>query len=162
MDEITVKALIENIPAVTEWVDTKLEETGCPMKAQMQIDIALDEILSNIANYAYDGEPGDMTVNIEYIGNGTSENGASAKNTENAENTERIENAEALPTVSITFKDSGKPYNPLEADTPDVTLGAEERGIGGLGIYMVRQTMDEVNYRYEGGFNILTIRKNFF
>ena len=62
--------------------------------------------------------------------------------------------------VEITFTDSGIPYDPLAKADPDVTLSAEERQIGGLGIYMVKKSMDEMKYRYEDGKNILTIRKN--
>lgn len=61
--------------------------------------------------------------------------------------------------ISITFSDSGKPYNPLEKPDPDVTLSAEERSIGGLGIFMVKKSMDDMRYEYKDGQNILTITK---
>ena len=62
-------------------------------------------------------------------------------------------------TAGIEFRDRGIPFDPLARPDPDVTLSAEERGIGGLGIYMVKKTMDEVLYRRENGENVLTIRK---
>jgi len=134
MKEITVSSKIENVSVVTEFLDNELETHDCPMKAQMQLDIAVDEIFSNIVFYAYAPGFGDATVQIEF---------------------------DDTPAVSITFIDSGTPYNPLAKDDPDVTLSAEERKIGGLGIYIVKKTMDKVDYRYEDGKNILTLVKNF-
>ena len=133
MKELTIAATIENIEAVTEFVDAQLEALDCPMKAQMQINIAIDELFSNIAHYAYAPEVGEATV--------------------------RVEVEEDPLCVILTFIDGGKPYDPLSNEDPDTTLSAEERGIGGLGIFMVKKTMDAIAYRYEGGKNILTIRK---
>ena len=62
-------------------------------------------------------------------------------------------------SVVITFIDGGVPYDPLATEDPDTTLSAEERDIGGLGIFMVKKSMDEITYRYEGGKNVLSIRK---
>ena len=133
MNELTLSATLENVPRVTEFVDEQLEARGCPMKAQMQIDIAIDELFSNIANYAYNPEVGPATVQVAVDG-------------------------EPL-TVTITFIDQGTPYNPLEKEDPDVTLSAEEREVGGLGIFMVKQMMDDVTYEYRNGQNILVVRK---
>lgn len=134
MKELTVNATLESIPEVTAFVDEQLEAMDCPMKAQMQIDIAIDELFSNIARYAYNPNVGPATV--------------------------RVEVTEDPMAVIITFIDHGVPYDPLAKDDPDVTLSAEERQIGGLGIYMVKKSMDEVAYEYENGQNILRIRKN--
>lgn len=133
MKEMTTEATIENIAAVTEFVDTELEAVGCPMKAQMQIDIAIDELFGNIANYAYNPEVGAATVRVEVLENPME--------------------------VVITFIDKGIPYDPLSAEDPDTSLSAEERGIGGLGVYMVKQTMDAITYEYKDGQNILKIIK---
>ena len=133
MKEITLEADIKNIPVVTEFVDGILEEHDCSMKAQIQIDVAIDELFSNIARYAYAPGTGMATVKVE------------------ADNT---------PAVNITFIDKGIPYNPLAKEDPDVTLSAEERKIGGLGIFMVKKSMDDMFYEYKDGSNILTIRKN--
>lgn len=133
MKELTLAAVKENITPVTMFVDEQLEALDCSMKAQMQIDVALDELFANIANYAYPGGAGDATIQTDF------------------EPAERI--------FSITFIDSGIPYDPLAKPDPDVTLSAEERSIGGLGIFLVKKTMDDMIYRYENNQNILTIRK---
>lgn len=133
MKEITLKAEKSNIPVATEFVEALLEGAACPMKPMMQINIALDEILSNIASYAYEGSDGEFCMRVDL---------------------------EKKPGFAvITFEDSGVPYNPLEKDDPDLTLSAEERAIGGLGIFMVKKTMDEMEYEYSDGKNILTIVK---
>lgn len=134
MRSVVFDATIENIEKVTEFVDSLLEENDCSMKAQMQIDVAIDELFSNIAYYAYNPNVGKAELQVEF--------------------------GENPKSVSITFIDSGKPYNPLEKEDPDVTLSAEERGIGGLGIYMVKKSMDNVSYEYSDGKNKLTIVKN--
>ena len=133
MKELTIAAKVENIEAVTEFVGEELETMDCPMKAKMQINIAIDELFSNIAHYAYKPGEGDAVVRVE------------------AEDDPR--------SVVITFIDEGKPYDPLTAAEPDTSLSAEERYIGGLGIYMVKKSMDDISYRYENGKNILSIRK---
>ena len=134
MKELTIAATVENIEAVTDFVNEQLEAIDCPMKAQMQIDIAIDELFSNIAHYAYNPEVGDATV--------------------------RVEVTEDPLAVVITFIDNGVPYDPLAKADPDTTLSAEEREIGGLGIYMVKKSMDDVTYEYKDGHNILKIKKH--
>ena len=134
MKELTINATIESIPEVTAFVDEQLEALDCPIKAQMQIDIAIDELFSNIAHYAYHPEVGPATVRVEVM--------------------------EDPMAVVITFIDNGVPYDPLSTADPDITLSAEERQIGGLGIYMVKKSIDEVVYEYKNGQNILRIKKN--
>jgi len=131
MPEITLDATLENIETVTAFVDEQLEAMDCSMKAQMQIDIAIDELFSNIAHYAYKPDVGQATV--------------------------RIENNDGK--VSITFIDKGVPYDPLAKEDPDTSLSADERGIGGLGIFMVKKSMDDMTYEYADGENRLTIIK---
>ena len=135
MKELTVAATIENIETVTDFVDAQLEELDCPMKAEMQINVAIDELYSNIVKYAYTEESGPITV--KFI----------------AKDDPR--------RVYIRFEDEGIPYNPLTKEDPDITLSADERTIGGLGIFMVKKTMDDMKYKYENGRNILTIKKLF-
>ena len=134
MNELTIDATVESIGKVTDFVNEQLESCNCPMKAQMQIDVAIDELFSNIAHYAYNPDVGPATV--------------------------RVEVANDPLSVIITFIDNGKPYDPLAKADPDVTLSAEERGIGGLGIFLVKKTMDDISYEYKNGQNILTIKKN--
>lgn len=134
MKELTIAATVENIAVVTDFVNEELEALDCPMKAQMQIDIAIDELFGNIAQYAYNPERGDATVRVEVV--------------------------EEPLSVVITFIDKGVPYDPLAKEDPDTTLTAEERSLGGLGIYMVKKSMDEISYSYEDGKNILSIKKH--
>ena len=133
MKELTIAATVENIEVVTDFVNEQLEALDCPMKAQMQIDIAIDELFGNIAHYAYNPDVGESTV--------------------------RVEVTEDPLAVVITFIDNGVPYDPLAKADPDITLSAEEREIGGLGIYMVKKSMDDITYEYKDGQNILTIKK---
>ena len=133
MKELTIAAAVENIETVTEFVNEQLEAYDCPMKVQIQIDVAIDELFSNIARYAYNPEVGIATVQVAV--------------------------AEDPLSVVITFIDNGIPYDPLKREDPDVTLSIEERGIGGLGIYMVKKTMDDITYEYKDGQNILRIKK---
>lgn len=135
MNEITVKALVDNLGTVTNFVDDFLDSCDCPMKVQMQIDIAIDEIFSNICHYAYGDSVGEATIRVEF------------------------EDASARKAVALTFIDEGVPYNPLEKEDPDTTLSAEDRKIGGLGIYMVKKNMDEMEYEYSEGKNILSMKK---
>ena len=133
MKELTLAARKENIPAVTAWVEGELEALDCPLKAQMQLGVAIDELFSNIALYAYPNGEGSATVQLDF----------------DPQSRE----------ISLTFVDSGIPFNPLEHDAPDTTLSAAERAIGGLGIHLVRKTMDDVSYRWENGQNRLRIVK---
>lgn len=134
MKELTVDATLENISVITEFVDEQLEQFDCPIKAQAQIDIAIDELFGNIVHYAYHPEVGPATVRVEVL--------------------------EEPLSVIITFIDQGVPYDPLAKADPDVTLSAEEREIGGLGIYIVKKNMSEITYEYKEGKNILRIRKD--
>ena len=135
MKEIKVEARSENVSLVTEFVEEQLECMDCPMKIQMKMGIAIDELFSNIALYAYPSGDGDVTV--------------------------RVEKQEEPAAVRITFIDRGVPYDPLKKEDPDVTLSAEEREIGGLGIYLVKKTMDDISYEYKDGQNILSVLKFF-
>lgn len=124
---------MENISRVTEFADEFLEELDCPLKSRMQLDIAIDELFGNIARYAYEGKEGEATVRLVWC--------------------------EKDGTVELSFIDRGIPFDPLKQEEPDITLSAEERAIGGLGIHMVRKNMDGMEYEYEQGQNRLTIRK---
>lgn len=132
--ELTVDAVVENIEVVTDFINAELEKIDCPMKAVTQISVAIDELFGNIAKYSYSPDVGKATVRFNVENNPLS--------------------------VIITFIDNGKPFNPLENPEPDVTLSASEREVGGLGIFLVKKTMNMVDYKYENGKNILTIKKN--
>ena len=136
MKELTLSATVENIEVVTDFVNEELEALECPMKIETQIDIAIDEIFGNIVHYAYGSEIGQATV--------------------------RVEVSEDPTAISITFIDGGMPYDPLGKTDPDTSLSIEDRKIGGLGIYMVKKSMDDVTYEYKNGQNVLTIKKNLY
>ncbi|MBR6872358.1 MAG: ATP-binding protein [Ruminococcus sp.] len=133
MKEIELKALKENLPQVLSFVDGQLEELGCAFRIITQIDIAVEEIFVNISSYAYDPETGPAAI--------------------------RVEIREDPLSVVISFTDSGKPYDPLAKPDPDIDLPLHQRPRGGLGIFMVKKTMDDVTYEYKDGQNILTIKK---
>ena len=127
------QARLGDIPAVTDFVETELEKLDCPMKTVIQLNVAVDEIFSNIVRYGYPKAPGPVTVELI-----------------------RHEDPAA---IYLRFTDEGIPYNPLKKEDPDVTLSAEERAIGGLGIFMVKKTMDDMLYEYRDEKNILTLKK---
>ena len=128
MNELIIEAKLENMDTVLEFVNERIGD--CPMKIQNQIGIAVDEIFSNIARYAYHPEDGGVTVRIA-----------------------------VSDDIAIEFEDSGMAYDPLLSGSPDTTLSAEEREVGGLGILMVKNIMDSVEYRRDGGKNIVILKK---
>lgn len=132
--ELCVKASIRNIDEVTGFVNDQLRQMGCSKRSLLQIDVALDELFSNICRYAYDDVVGNVLVSVEELEDGDS--------------------------VQITLVDKGIPFDPLAVKDPDVTLKLQERTIGGLGIFMVKRTMDDVQYEYRDGKNILTVVKS--
>ena len=134
MKELTTEASTDKLDEVLGFIDEILDEWDCPMKIATQINIAAEEIFVNIANYAYAPEKGMATV--------------------------RVEISDQPAAVTITFADRGKPFDPTKKADPDVTLSAEERDIGGLGIFMTKKMMDDVRYEYTEGQNVLTLRKN--
>ena len=134
MKELTIEATPENVDTVVEFVDEQLQKYGCGMKEQMAIEVATDELFSNIARYAYSPDVGCATVRVNVLQDPLS--------------------------VEITFIDNGRQYDPLAKADPDTTLSVEDRPIGGMGVFIVKKSMDAVNYEYKDGKNILTIRKN--
>lgn len=116
---------------VMAFVEGELEEMLCPLKAVMQITVCVEEMFVNVAHYAYPEGNGEVEVAVDLDGN----------------------------MISVTLTDSGIPFNPLEKDDPDITLSADERQIGGLGIFMVKKSMDEVRYERNEDKNIFTMLK---
>ena len=133
MKTLTLKAELDRIGEVVAFIEEQLEAVDCPMKAQMQIDMAVDELFSNIAHYAYGEGTGEATIGFDFDAD--------------------------TRTASVTFEDAGVPYDPLKKTDPDVSLSAEEREVGGLGIFLVKKTMDAMEYERRDGINRLTIRK---
>lgn len=138
MGGIMVKARfdaeIPNLPQVVDYVNESLAGDGWDQEAMAVIDVAVEEIFVNIASYAYAQLPdaekfADIMVDTDNEG------------------------------VTIVFEDAGVEYNPLLREDPDVTLPAKDRSIGGLGIYMVKMSMDKVEYERKDGRNVFTLRK---
>ncbi len=134
MKELVVEADVNNLFEVQMFIDEQLEEAGCSMPAQIAIDVAVEELFVNIASYAYGEEIGVAVVQVSVH--------------------------EDPLSVEITFMDNGEQYDPLAKPDPDTTLSVDERKKGGLGIFMVKNSMDDINYEYKDGKNILTIKKN--
>ena len=134
MKELSVKADRNNLLKVQAFIDEQLEAADCPMAAQIAIDVAVEELFVNIASYAYGGKAGTATVQVTIHKKPLS--------------------------AEITFIDNGKQYDPLAKPDPDITLPANERKKGGLGIFMVKNSMDDMKYEYKDGKNVLTLIKN--
>ena len=133
-NKLVIEATLENLSKVNDFVEEFLKEKECSPKVRMQLEVVVEEIFTNIANYAYGSHEGPATVRVE------------------------VDSEKKI--VDITFIDNGIPYDPLAKEDPDITLDADQREIGGLGIFMVKQTMDDVKYEYRDGHNILTLKKN--
>ena len=133
MVERIFDAKVENLQDVLAFVDEQLEGRNCSIKIQMQIDIAIEELFVNVAQYAYLEGSGRVKISLKWL--------------------------EDPLRLSITFTDRGIPYDPLAKPDPDVTLPARDRQIGGLGIYMVKKSMDHMYYEYKDGKNHISIIK---
>ena len=131
MKQLVIEASVRSIGLVTQFVNGELEAHNCSERALVKIDVAIDEIFGNIARYAYGNDRGSVTVQFD------------------------VQDGLAC----ITFIDAGKPFNPLTADEPDITLDADDREIGGLGIFLVKKTMDKVEYERKDNQNILKLSK---
>ncbi|MBR0295226.1 MAG: ATP-binding protein [Bacilli bacterium] len=129
-----VKATVDNIELAIDPVIEALEEIDVSPKVCYQIRLALDEIITNVVSYAYESDDGEVEIRYE------------------------INDDPHFITISVI--DSGKPFDPLNIEEPDINAAAEERRIGGLGLFIVKKTMDEVSYHRENDQNILTIKKN--
>ena len=133
MTKQTFPAKVEALSDVLGFVDCILELYECPMKIQTAICVAIEEVFVNVARYAYGDREGDMTLGIGF--------------------------EEESRTITFRMTDKGVQFDPLKKPDPDITLSAEEREIGGLGIFITKKTMDQVTYAYENGENILTMIK---
>ncbi len=134
MKELKVEADHENMQKVQDFVKGELEQSpGLSHKDLLQIHMVIDEIFGNIVAYAYEDGRGDVVILVDYD--------------------------KTQGTVMLVFTDEGKPYNPLLNEDPDIKLSADERTVGGLGIFMVKNTMDEIDYENRDGKNILTMKK---
>lgn len=133
MSEVTLEAAEENLDEVLRFVEDALENTGCSLEDQRQIAIAVEEVFINIVSYAYKPGRGDTTL--------------------------RLDVSQDPAEVTITFIDHGVPFDPLAKEDPDINLPAKQRKVGGLGIFVVKNLMDDVFYEYRNGQNNLTMKK---
>ena len=134
MKKLTVPATMDQLNTIQQFISEELELHGCNLHSRMQIEMAVEEIFANIAHYAYNPKIGEATIQCEVL-------------------------EEPLRTV-IQFMDHGKPFDPLKKEDADTSPEALEEREGGLGIFMVKNMMDDISYSYEDGKNILTINKN--
>lgn len=133
MTKKTFLAKTEELSSVLEFVEETLETYGCPMKVQMAVCVAIEEVFVNVAQYAYGDGEGEVTLSMDF--------------------------KEDIREVTFRLADQGVPFDPLKKPDPDITLSAEEREIGGLGIFITKKTMDTVTYVYENNENVLTMTK---
>ncbi len=132
--KLVLEAKVENLTIVNEFVEEILQPLNCSMKIQMQLELAVEEIFVNIANYAYGESTGKAFITGRIL-----------------ENPLRLE---------LVFMDEGTPYNPLAREDPDLEQKMEDRAIGGLGIYLVKKNVEEIAYSYQEGKNVLTLCKH--
>lgn len=133
MKKLVIPAEVSELTRLNEAINEELMGRGCSKRMQFQVSLAAEEIFTNIASYAYGPVEGNAEVLIDVSGD--------------------------PPELSISFADRGAPFNPLDCPEADTSLGADEREIGGLGILLVKKTMDKVEYEYKDGKNFLTITK---
>lgn len=134
MRELKLDSVLENVNVVLDFVNIEFEVKNYSKKFKSEVAIAVEEIFSNIAHYAYNPDIGEVVIRVS---------------------------SDDMLTLSVELEDVGAKFNPLENTDPDITLSAEDREIGGLGIFMVKKMMDEVAYRYENGKNVLTLTKHY-
>lgn len=135
MNRMEIPAIIENLDKGLDFIIEGIEKAKLDKKAIYQIKLACEEVIVNVINYAYPNSQGDIVLSYEI----------------DEDNKEII----------IVISDFGMPYNPLLNEDPDINLPMEEREIGGLGVYMVRNIMDRVEYAWEAEQNVLTMRKSY-
>lgn len=136
MNELTIDAKTDNLHHIFNFLTTELESLGCDKKIIRQCKLCAEEIFMNISSYSYHPETGSVHITMDAIGN-------------------------PYPVKLVfSFSDTGKPFDPLSNDAPDIDAPLDDRPIGGLGIFLVTTTMDNVSYEYKDGRNVLTMEKN--
>ncbi|MDR2842287.1 MAG: ATP-binding protein [Spirochaetaceae bacterium] len=134
---ININAQIQSLSVVLSFINDALNAALCPQKEKQQIELAVEELFVNISNYAYEGKVGKTEINIRECPNAGS----------------------GVTKFLIEFTDSGKQFNPLLHEDPDITLPLEDREPGGLGLFLVKRSMDDIKYEYADGFNKTTMIK---
>ena len=129
----TFPAKTEALSDVLGFVEQMLDSFECPIKIQVALCVAIEEVFVNVAHYAYGEGEGNMSLGIDFD--------------------------EERRAITFRMTDKGVPFDPLKKPDPDITLSADEREIGGLGIFITKKTMDSLTYTYENNENILTMIK---
>jgi anti-sigma regulatory factor (Ser/Thr protein kinase) len=133
MEQLTVKAVLDNLERMLEFVTNAARNAGATKTLQNTLRLVCEEALVNVINYAYPGSEGELTITADI--------------------------RPVPPAIVLEIADSGFAFNPLDRPDPDTTLPAGQRQIGGLGIFIIKKNMDKVAYRREGGRNVLTMEK---
>ena len=129
---LTLSNDVQEVPFLSAFVDEVCESCGVDMMTTMQMNLALEEAVVNVMTYGYpEGTKGYVDISVQSDSCG----------------------------LTFVISDSGKPFDPTTRGEVDTTLSAEERSIGGLGIHLVRQLMDDIKYEYKDGHNVLTLKK---
>ena len=129
----TFPAKTEALSYVLGFVEQMLDSFECPIKIQVALCVAIEEVFVNVAHYAYGEGEGNMSLGIGFD--------------------------EESRAITFRMTDKGIPFDPLKKPDPDISLSADEREIGGLGIFITKKTMDSLTYTYENNENILTMIK---
>ena len=134
MNEFTLEteAVLDNLPRLTTFIEDKLTELGASEDFRGKLGLALDEAVTNVVLYAYPQKKGLIKLTLKKTGD----------------------------DIHVEIRDQGKPFDPTQAPPPDLAVPLEQRKIGGLGIHLMRKSVDRLNYRYENGTNIFTLSKN--
>ena len=133
-EELIIEAVVENLEVVNSFIHKFIEQFHCSKRSIMQLDLVVEEIFVNIANYAYAPNTGLAKIQLNI-------------------KTEPL-------SISLTFFDNGIPYNPLDKEDPNINLSLEDRQIGGLGIYLTKNLVDDISYHYIDGQNVLQFTKS--
>ena len=133
-EELVIEAIVDNLNAVNLFVHKSIEQFEVSKRTLMQLDLVVEEIFVNIASYAYSPNTGLVKILLKT-------------------------DIEPL-SISLTFIDSGVPYNPLEKSDPDVNLSVDDRQIGGLGIFLTKNFVDDISYQFVDGQNVLHLTKD--
>jgi sigma-B regulation protein RsbU (phosphoserine phosphatase) len=147
-NSLTLQASISCLDAFTAFIGKMLDSAACPRRERGQIELAAEEAFVNIAHYAYRSDEDG----IEYLETPDHQNEVTVDC--------RVQPAHGANTMTLTFSDRGRPFNPLEHADPDINLPLDEREIGGLGLLIIKKTMDTIQYRRENDVNCLEFSKS--
>ena len=129
---LVLEAKRDNLPVIAAFIEEQLDGQGISEKEIFEVGLAVDEACSNIILHGYGEEGGRIEIEL----------------------------AVSPDRVTVSLMDSGEPFNPLTVEPPDLCDDVDQRKVGGLGVFIIKKTMDEVGYEYRNGRNVLSITKN--